>query len=622
MAVGEGAGKGAVEGAGKDARSGASSGADLAPAQCRRRRRAGGPRGQQENDPSTFVTENAMPAHAAPETLALQRLYHWETTAPDRVAFVQPLGGGALAEYRWREVLDQSRRMAAHLQSIGVAPGDRVAILSKNTAHWMMSDYAIFLAGAVSVPLYPTLAAGTIRQILDHSGSKVLFVGKLDGWEHMKPGVPDGLRCISHPLAPDDAKKSYPRWDDIVAKTAPLAGQPVRDADELCTIIYTSGTTGMPKGVMHTFGTLAFAVQTGITRVPLREDTRMLSYLPLSHVVERALVEHGQLAKGFRVYFAESLETFTADLQRARPTIFFSVPRLWVKFQQGVLHKMPQKKLDLFLKLPILRGIVRRKIVGALGLEECGMALSGAAPIPADLLRWYARIGLKIAEGYGLTENCALSHITAPGEDIGSVGRPYDGVECRIDPASGEILVRSNATMTGYYRNPEATKATFTEDGFLRTGDKGAIDGRGCLRITGRVKDLFKTSKGKYVAPAPIEDKLVMHEAVEACCVTGANLGQPLALLMLNAEATGKAASAAGKSELEASLAEHLKAVNATLDPHEQLDCLVITNEAWSVDNDLITPTFKVKRNKIEDRFASHYEQWEAARKKVIWHAG
>jgi long-chain acyl-CoA synthetase len=562
-----------------------------------------------------------MPALAAPDTLALQRLYHWEKTAADRIAFTQPMGGGAVRDYRWGEVVGQARRMAAHLRSVGIVPGDRVAILSKNTVHWMLSDYAVFMAGAVSVPLYPTLAPTTIQQILAHSGSKLLFVGKLDGWEHMKPGIPAGLPCIAHPLASEDAKRAYPGWDEIVESTAPLASSPVRPADELCTVIYTSGTTGMPKGVMHTFGTLAFAVQTGLTRIPLTAETRMLSYLPLAHVVERALIEHGQLSRGFRVYFADSLQTFTQDMQRAQPTIFFSVPRLWVKFEQAVLHKMPQKKLDLLLRLPIIHGIVKKKILTTLGLNQCAMAISGAAPIPPDILRWYGRLGLQVSEGYGLTENCALSHITSPGQDIGSVGRPYDGVECRIDPESGEILVRSAATMTGYFRQPELLPQVFTTDGFLRTGDKGSIDPSGTLKITGRVKDLFKTSKGKYVAPAPIEEKLAMHPAIEACCVTGANLGHPLALVMLNLDAMNEAAGAAGRDALEHSLAEHLQAVNATLDPHEQLECLVVTKEAWTVDNDLITPTFKVKRNQIEQLFGARYEQWEESHKKVIWQA-
>ncbi len=562
-----------------------------------------------------------MTTKVTDDALALQRLYHWEATAPGKVAFTQPMGGGVVRDYTWGEVADQARRMAAHLQGLGVQPGDRVALISKNTAHWMMSDFAIWLAGAVSVPLYPTLAPATITQILEHSGSKVLFVGKLDGWEHMKPGVPAGLPCISHPLSPDDAKNSYPRWDDIVAKTTALTGKPLRGADELSTIMYTSGTTGTPKGVMHTFGNFARVLVQGLKRIPLNEQSRMLSYLPLSHVVERALVEHGQLATGMHVYFAESLDTFTQDLQRARPTVFFSVPRLWVKFQRGVLHKMPQKKLDLFLRIPILSGIVKKKILGALGLDQCIFAVGGAAPMPLELLQWYSRLGLQVAEGYGMTENLGASHITTgdPAE-FGTVGRTYDDVECRIAPDTGEIQVRSPWTMTGYYKQPELSAETFTADGWLKTGDKGSIDSQGRLRITGRVKDLFKTSKGKYVAPAPIEDKLVMHEAVEACCVTGANLGQPLGLVMLSAEAAQKAATPAGKAELEASLAEHLKAVNATLDPHEQMDCIVVMTQAWTVDNDLITPTFKVKRNKIEDAFAAQYVRWESSGKPVVWH--
>lgn len=559
----------------------------------------------------------------APEFLALQRLYHWEQTAPTRVALTQPMGHDVVQDFTWAQVADQARRMAAHLQAQGWAPGSKIAILSKNCAWWMMSDLAIWMAGHVSVPLYPTLAPDTVRQILEHSESKALFVGKLDGWDHMKPGVPAGLPCISYPLSPDEAKASYDDWDSIVSRTAPLSGSPVRAEDELATLIYTSGTTGLPKGVMHSFGNFAWALDMGLKRIPLSMNDRMLSYLPLAHVVERMLVEHGWLRTAMHIYFAESLDTFAADLQRARPTVFFSVPRLWVKFQQGVHHKLPPAKLRRLLGIPVLGGIVRRKVLKALGLDQCGFAAGGAAPMPLALLTWYARLGLPINEGYGMTENLALSHITEAGKNQqGTVGPAYPGVEHRIDPVTGEIQMRSQALMMGYYKEPEKTAEAFTPDGWLRTGDKGQIDAQGLLRITGRVKDLFKTGKGKYVAPAPIEDRLVMHEAVEACVVTGANLGQPLGIVMLNAEAVTRIASAQGRADMEASLAAHLQAVNASLDPHERLQTLVVSTTPWTVDNDVITPTFKVKRNRIEDLYASHYEAWEASGQTVIWQDG
>jgi len=559
----------------------------------------------------------------APEMLALQRLYHWEKTSPNRIAFTQPMGGGVVQDTTWGEVADQVRRMATYLKAQGWEPGSKVAILSKNCSWWIMSDLAIWMAGYVSVPLYPTLAAETVRQILTHSEAKACFIGKLDGWEQMKPGVPAGMPCLSYPLSPADAIKSYPGWEKICKDNPPLTGNPVRDGGELATLIYTSGTTGMPKGVMHSFDNFAWALDAGVRRLPMGAEDRMLSYLPLAHVVERVLVEHGWLRTGMRVYFADSLETFAADLQRARPTIFFSVPRLWVKFQQGVHHKMPPAKLNRLLSIPILGGIVRRKVQKALGLDQCRIAAGGAAPMPVALLQWYSKLGLDINEGYGMTENLAVSHITEPGKNQqGSVGPAYDGVDDRIDPETGEIQMRSPALMLGYYKEPEKTREAMTEDGWLRTGDKGRIDDKGVLHITGRVKDLFKTGKGKYVAPAPIEDKLVMHEAIEACVVTGANMGQPLGIVMLGADHLVRAADAGTRAELEQSLTQHLKAINATLDPHERLQCLVVAGTPWTVENDIITPTFKVKRNRIEELYARSYEGWESSGKKVIWQDG
>jgi len=573
-------------------------------------------------DLSTSPTaRRAAPNPVDPGALALQRLYHWEKTDPGRVVMTQPLGGGQVRDYTWGEVIDQSRRMAAHLKSLNFAPGSRIAILSKNCAHWLMADFAIWLAGHVSVPLYPTLAAGTIAQILEHSEAQLLFVGKLDGWDAMKPGVPATLPCIATPLSPPT---DYPTWDAITAATAPMPGEPLRDGDELSTLMYTSGTTGAPKGVMHSFATFAWSMQSALARVRvLEEGARILSYLPLAHVAERTLVEHALLATGLHVFFAESLETFGTDLQRARPTVFFSVPRLWVKFQQGVHAKMPPAKLAKLLRIPIVRSLVRKKVLGALGLDQCRFAAGGAAPMPPELLRWYETLGLPIVEVYGMTENCGVSHATLPGvQRPGTVGRPYDGVESRLDPSSGEIQVRSPGLMLGYYKEPELTAQAFTADGWLHTGDKGQLDAQGDLRITGRVKDLFKTSKGKYVAPAPIEDKLVMNGVVEACVVVGASLGQPLGLVMLNAEAAGRAQDAGARKTMEASLSAHLDAINARLDPHEQLECLVVVDQPWTVDNGFITPTFKVKRNRIEEAYAGFFESWAATRQRVVWHQG
>ncbi|MEO8524246.1 MAG: AMP-binding protein [Caldimonas sp.] len=563
------------------------------------------------------MTKLAATESVAPEKLALQRLYRWEREAPGRVVLTQPQGGGALRDFTWGEATGEVRRMAAHLRSLGYPPGSRIALLSKNCAHWLLADFAIWMAGHVSVPLYPTLAATTIRHILEHSEAKLLFVGKLDGWDAMRPGVAASLPCIGLPLAPPN---DYPKWDAIVAATPPLEGSPVRDGNELSTIMYTSGTTGVPKGVMHTFASFAWALGTGLLRVPLGSHSRMLSYLPLAHVAERALIEHALLATSMHVFFAESLDTFTADMQRARPTVFFSVPRLWVKFQQAVDAKMSPAKLRRLLKIPIVRRIVSKKVLGALGLDACTYAAGGAAPMPPALLRWYERLGLPISEVYGMTENCGVSHATLPGVSRhGTVGLAYEGVESRIDAVTGEIQMRSPGLMLGYYKEPALTREAIGADGWLHTGDKGALDGEGNLRITGRVKDLFKTSKGKYVAPAPIEDRLVMNGALEACVVTGANLGQPLGIVMLNADAARRSATPEGRAALEASLAQHLTAINGTLDPHEQLDCLVVVAEPWSVENGFITPTFKVKRNRIEEAYAAQFERWTAARRPVVW---
>ena len=550
--------------------------------------------------------------------LPLPCFYRWERERANQIFLTQPTGNGATQDITWREAGDQVRRMAAWMQAQGWSTGSRIALIGKNSAHWILADLAIQMAGHVSVPIYPTFNGEALAYILAHSEARACFVGKMDDINNLKTGLAADLPVIALPLAP--SIKAL-QWNDLIAANAPLKDSPTPDGETICTIIYTSGTTGKPKGVVHTFQNLAWALSSATRRVPMNTEDRYLSYLPLAHVAERMLIEQGALRYGGRIFFAEALDTFLQDLQRARPTIFFSVPRLWVKFQQGVHAKMPAKKLSRLLGLPLIGRLVRHKILKGLGLDQVRIAAGGAAPMPADVLNWYRRLGLDLIEVYGMTENSAISHATLPGSlKVGTVGLPYDDVEQRIDPATGEIQMRSGALMKGYYKEPEQTAAAMTADGWLRTGDKGSIAADGCLTITGRVKDIFKTTKGKYVAPAPIEDVLVMHPDIEACVVTGATLAQPLGLVMLSQDAVNRCdASEAAKDATTESLKQHLQTINSKLEPHEKIGCLVVVTTPWTPENGFVTPTLKVKRNRIEETFAQQYEQWSRDGQKVVW---
>jgi long-chain acyl-CoA synthetase len=353
--------------------------------------------------------------------LPLQRAYRWEKERANEVFLTQPMGAGVVREWTWAQAMDEARRMATCLAKLGYEPGTRIAIMSKNTAWWFMSDIAIWMAGYVSVPIYPNLVAETVRQILEHSECKLCFIGKLDDSKAMAAGIPLGMACISTPLC--DAP-GYKPWDDVVAVTRPMKESPTFSADTMATIIYTSGTTGMPKGVVHNFSAFGHTAKGFLEILDLSSADRCISYLPLAHIAERCVIEGMSLHVGCKVFFAESLDTFLADLQRAQPTFFFSVPRLWVKFQQGVFAKIPAKKLDLMMSIPILGGIVKKKILKQLGLDSVKFAGTGAAPLPPEVMAWYRKLGLELLEGYGMTEQFALAATSRPGSSrIGYVGQ-------------------------------------------------------------------------------------------------------------------------------------------------------------------------------------------------------
>lgn len=549
--------------------------------------------------------------------LPLDMIYHWEATLGDALCLTQPVGNGQVEEFTWRRAANEARRMAAYLKSLDLPAGSSIGLISKNCAHWVMADWAIWMSGYVSVPIYPTLNATTVGYILEHSECKVLFVGKLDDWNMMKPGIPEAMHCISFPSSPPT---DFVTWNNIIRDTAPLEGEVKRAADELATLVYTSGSTGQPKGVMLSFANMAFAAE-GVTQtLGLSRNERMLSYLPLAHVFERAFVELGSLYNGFQLYFADSMDTFVADMQRAQPTLFLSVPRLWVKFQHGVLQKLPKKKLDLLLKIPFVSGVIKKKILNSLGLGKVKLAGSGSAPLSNDVLDWYRSLGLELLEGYGMSENLAYSHMTKPGRSrTGYVGEALPGVEVRISD-NGEVLIKSPATMIGYLKDEERTRESMSADGFFKTGDKGELDEMGRLKITGRTKEMFKTSKGKYIVPAALENRLMANHSIEMVCVSGANQAAPFALVMLNENLRRHATDPAVRKTVEAELVSLRDEVNRVVDPHEKLAFIAVITDEWSTENSFLTPTLKLKRNVVEAAYASQVEGWYAQREPVVWH--
>ena len=554
-------------------------------------------------------------------TLILERVYQHEAEKPQQILFTQPLGAGAVRDISWGQAIDEARRMAAHLKSFDFPPGANIAMLAKNSAHFIIAELAIWMAGGCSVAIFPTDTPDNVRFVLEHSEARLLFVGKLDGWEQLTSAVPAGLPCIALPLAPVLPGQGMPAWDEIIARTPPLSGRPQRGDDELAMLTYTSGSTGEPKGVMHGFGRAGRAVQGILDEQSQRFGAglhwRALSYLPLAHCYERAWVECLALLGGhMHIFFTDTLASFMDDLRRARPTVFLSVPRLWTKFQQAVFASLPPAQLDAMLANPATADAVRRKVLENLGLADVISAGSGSAPLPGALKQWYRALGLNLVEGYGMTEDFAYSH--SQGTAPGSSGKPLVGVMARLAD-DGEVLVRSPGQLLGYFKRPDLNAECFTEDGYFRTGDLGHYDEDGELRITGRKKELFKTAKGEYVAPAPIENRLNAHHLVELSIVCGLGQSAPHAVLMLDENLRPKLADAQVRGQVQAELEKLLETSNAAMAQHQRLAFIVVATEPWTIANGCLTSTMKIKRSRIEASVAGQVEGWYGTNQPVIW---
>ncbi|MFK7885273.1 MAG: AMP-binding protein [Gammaproteobacteria bacterium] len=541
-----------------------------------------------------------------------EQLAQWASDTPERVFLTQPLDGD-VREWTFAQAFDDTARFAQGLLDSGLVAGDRVAILSKNCAEWVIADAAIAMAGLISVPIYPTAGPDTIGYVLTHSGALAVIVGRLDKPAIIESCVPDGVRVIGMRYPGVRCTDTMQALIDASEPHAPVKSPA---ADDVMTILYTSGSTGQPKGVVLSYRAYEYACTACVTRYGLSADDRIMSYLPLAHVTERTASVGPCLFAGTPIYFLDRLETFVEDLKRGRVTMFISVPRLWVKFQSGVHQSMAPKKLKFLLSLPVIGPMVARRVRDKLGFADCRRFGCGSAPVSPRTLRWYLRLGIAISEGWGMSETCGLSCTNLPFEEkrLGTIGQPLSGTEMKVSD-NGEILIRSPAVMTEYYNLPELTAEVFTDDGFFRTGDKGEWDESvEAFRITGRVKDQFKSAKGKYVAPVPIEGKLAGDPLVEQVCVMGAGLPAAVAVLVLSATAHERPREA-----MDEHLLELLEIVNGTLESHERLSHLVVAADEWTIENKLLTPTMKIKRDQLEERYAAQLSNLGAA--KIVWRA-
>jgi len=522
-------------------------------------------------------------------------LRKWADAIPNQVYLRQPIDG-QYVEKTWAQVHEEVLRLAAGLRALGLKPGDVVAILGKNTAEWFITDYAISAAGLISAPIYFTAGEETIRYVLQHSEAKAIVVGKLDDLGPAQAAIPDGVITIAQPYETIPCDHAM---EALIASHEPLAEVATPNLSDTFSYIYTSGSTGDPKGVILSYRNIGYGSTVAVRNLAFDQTDRLLSYLPLAHITERSIIQYVSLHHGCTVTFVDTLETFADDLRNGAPSMFISVPRLWMKFQSGILAKIPPKKLDRLLRVPLLRGVVRKKIKKQLGLSKARLCGSGAAPISPAVLDWYQRIGINISEGFGMSETSglAMSHYPFVKAKLGTVGRPTEGVEVRLSD-EGEILIRGDGVVQGYFKDPEKTAETF-KDGWLHTGDKGEIDADGYVRITGRVKEIFKSGKGKYIVPVPIESLLQENPYIEQVCVMGSGLPQPMAVAVL-APAGGHQLT---KQQIGESLGETLANTNGRLEAHQKLSHIVIAREDWTIENGLLTPTMKTKRNELEKKY-------------------
>jgi len=546
--------------------------------------------------------------------------YEWERKLKGKPFLRQPFGG-KWEEYTWGETGQMARKLATGLKTLGLPPKSHIGLMSKNCREWIIADLAIYMAGYVSVPFFPNLNSKELQSLLQFGDVSALFMGKVNTWDEIKNGIPDDMPLIAFPHYKDCSKISVGhQWFDFINKFEPQQEDFYPDRSDVWTIIFTSGTTGTPKGVVLDYQTNENTeCLTTPEHNPLRVDfngkNSFFSYLPLNHIAERIVVEWTCFRYGGTISFTESIETFAQNLGSVQPTVFFGVPRIYTKFQMGILSKFPQEKLNKLLSIPIVSSLLKMVLKKKLGLSKAKAIVTGAAPMQESQRVWYRSLGVKITNGYGMTENCAIC-TQLPGEITdkpGSVGKAQPEVDIKIDSETGEILMRGPYVMKEYYNDPETTNNTI-KNGWLYTGDRGRIDDEGNLYITGRVKDAFKTTTGEFVEPGRIEALFGDVTEFEQMCVAGFGIASPILLAV-----PSEGANSIDKDTLKQQLSSKLESVNKDQVSHRKVSTIVIMKEAWTPDNGILTPTMKIKRVKIDEKFMSKYNEWHENSEAIIW---
>ena len=522
---------------------------------------------------------------------------HWASTQPDQI-WMRDLVESSSVDYSWGATVAEIDRVAAWLES-AFGQGERMALLSKNRAHWIMADLAVINSGNVAVPLFTTHAQATAEYILSFTESKVLFLGETENWSSVKTVLPEGCLLVTLPGVACDLP--HKKWEELVADAPSEQSKYEPHPDDIISLVFTSGTTGLPKGVIQTHATNLIPMRRCQYLFTQREQPRWFSYLPLSHIAERQIVEFSSVNTGGEIWFNESLETLARDLPRCRPHIFFGPPRVWEQLRQSVTAKFGGAEA-LAQALANDPAGVQTLVTTALGLDQVEYCLTAAAPTPPPLIQWWDDVGVRLCEGFGQTEAMGLI-ITDPADRrIGSIGKPAGEVEVKIGD-NDEMLIKAEGCTPGYYNRPEKT-AELWQDGWLHTGDKVRIDQDGFIFITGRVKDYFKTIQGKFVAPPPIEGLFAENPHSEQQCLLGRGYSKTVMITVLN-----EPARQLPKEEIEAAAIATVESINAQIEKHARIGAVIFSQKPWTIENEILTPTMKIRREQIENKFGEKAER-------------